>query len=80
MTLSEFIEHTGGFVPTDEEYSKIQDAYYKFDGNKDAFCKAWLDGGGLQQIAAARLERIRQLDGRILEMEHNARLAENANR
>lgn len=80
MTLSEFIERTGGFVPTDEEYSKIQDAYYKFDGDKDAFCRTWLANGGLQQIAAARLERIHQLDGRILEMEHDARLAANATR
>lgn len=79
MMLSEFIDRTG-LVPTDEEYSKIQDAYYNFDGPLDAFCKAWLEGGGLQKIAAARLEHIRQLDGRILEMEHDARLERNGNR
>lgn len=73
MMLSEFTERTG-FVPTDDEYSKIEDAYYNFAGNKDAFCQSWLKDGGIQKALASRLERIRQLEGRILEMEHEDRL------
>lgn len=40
MMMSEFIDRTG-FTPTYEEYLKIEEAYYSFEGNKDAFCKAF---------------------------------------
>ena len=40
MLLSEFIDRTG-YQPTAEEYAEIEQAYYVFDGDKDAFCKAW---------------------------------------
>ena len=39
MMMSEFIDRTG-FEPTAKEYAKIEEAYYDFDGDKDAFCKA----------------------------------------
>lgn len=72
MTRNEFIDRTQ-LVPTDDEYSAIQQEYYNFDGDMDSFCQMWLEQGGPQKIAAARLERIRQLDGRILEMERKER-------
>jgi len=37
MLKSEFIERTG-FEPTAEEYAEIEERYYNFDGDKDAFC------------------------------------------
>ena len=43
MMISEFIARTG-FEPTAKEYAKIEEAYYNFDGDKDAFCKAFIYG------------------------------------
>lgn len=40
MLLSEFIDRVG-YQPTAEEYAEIEQAYYVFDGDKDAFCRAW---------------------------------------
>lgn len=40
MMLSEFAERTG-VTPTAEEYARIEAEYYEFDGDKDAFCRAW---------------------------------------
>ena len=40
MLKEEFIARTG-YTPTDEEYAAIEDDYYEFDGDKDAFCKAF---------------------------------------
>ena len=48
MMISEFIDRTG-FTPTYEEYQEIEEAYYNFDGNKDAFCKAFVDGALLER-------------------------------
>lgn len=40
MLLSEFIDRTG-YQPTAEEYAAIEREYYHFNGDKDAYCKAW---------------------------------------
>lgn len=40
MLVSEFIDRTG-YQPTAEEYAGIEQAYYVFEGDKDAFCRAW---------------------------------------
>lgn len=40
MMMSEFTERTG-YTPTHEEYHYIEESYYEFPGNKDAFCKQW---------------------------------------
>ena len=40
MLVSEFIDRVG-YQPTADEYAEIEQAYYVFDGDKDAFCKAW---------------------------------------
>ena len=53
MMISEFIERTG-FEPTADEYVKIEEAYYNFDGDKDAFCKAFAKGNGVSRICKAR--------------------------
>lgn len=68
MMISEFIERTG-FEPTAEEYVKIEDAYYNFDGDKDAFCKAFVDGNGVSWICRARAEEISRLRSVMVETE-----------
>lgn len=40
MLLSEFIDRTG-VMPSAEEYARIEAEYYEFNGDKDAFCRAW---------------------------------------
>lgn len=40
MNIKEFTERTG-FYPTHEHYKFIEKAYMAFDGDKDAFCKAY---------------------------------------
>ena len=68
MTMKEFIERTG-FEPTAEEYGKIEEEYYKFDGDKDDFCKAFAAGGREKQICSNRAQEIELLRSQILEME-----------
>ena len=43
MLLSEFVARTGYTPENADEYRKIEEEYYNFPGNKDAFCKAWKD-------------------------------------
>lgn len=40
MMLKEFVDLTG-YTPSYEEYKEIEDLYYRFDGDKKSFCKAW---------------------------------------
>ena len=68
MMLSEFVERTG-FEPLPFEYEKIEQAYYDFDGGKDAFCKAFVEGDGERKIYQARAAEIDRLNGKILEMD-----------
>ena len=68
MMLSEFVERTG-FEPMPAEYAKIEEAYCNFNGDKDAFCKAFVDGGGEKKIYQARAAGIDRLNGKILEMD-----------
>ena len=42
MMIEEFTARTG-YKPTWEEYRAIEQQYYDFDGNKDAFCQIWKD-------------------------------------
>ena len=72
MMLSEFVERTG-FEPLAFEYAKIEEAYYDFDGDKDAFCKAFVQGDGERKIYHARAAEIDRLNGRILEMDKAAK-------
>lgn len=68
MMLSEFIKRTG-FEPTADEYQKIEEAYYNFDGDKDDFCKAFVENGGELKIYKARAKEIERLRGQMLEIE-----------
>ena len=72
MMLSEFVERTG-FEPLAFEYAKIEEAYYDFDGDKDAFCKAFVEGDGEKKIYQARAAEIDRLNGKILEMDKSAK-------
>lgn len=68
MMISEFIERTG-FQPTAEEYAKIEEAYYDFDGDKNDFCKAFVKNGGELKIYKSRADEIARLRGLMLETE-----------
>ncbi len=73
MMMSEFIERTG-FEPSAEEYEKIEEQYYNFDGDKDAFCANWLTQGGILRCCKERALKIEQLNSKILEIEHMSRM------
>lgn len=68
MMMSEFIDRTG-FEPTASEYAKIEEAYYDFNGDKDAFCKAFIKDGGEKKICKSRADEIARLRGQMLETE-----------
>lgn len=68
MLMSEFIDRTG-FTPTYEEYRKIEESYYSFDGDKDAFCKAFVDDGGALKLCEARAAEIERLNSLLMENE-----------
>ena len=68
MMLSEFVERTG-FEPMPAEYAKIEEAYCGFNGDKDAFCKAFVAGDGEKKIYQARAAEIDRLNGKILDMD-----------
>lgn len=72
MTMSEFVERTG-FQPLPFEYEKIEEAYYNFDGDKDAFCRAFVEAGGEKKVYQARAAEIDRLNGKILEMDKSAK-------
>ena len=68
MMMKEFVERTG-FEPTMEEYSEIEEAYYNFDGDKNAFCKHWVETIGIKGICKVRAEKIAKLRSTMLETE-----------
>ena len=68
MMMSEFIDRTG-FEPTAKEYAKIEEAYYNFDGDKDAFCKAFVKDGGARKLCQNRAAEIERLNSLLMESE-----------
>lgn len=72
MMMSEFIERTG-FQPMPQEYAKIEEAYYNFDGDKDAFCRAFVKADGEKQVYQTRAAEIDRLNSRILELDRSAK-------
>ena len=60
MMMQEFTERTG-VTPTFLEYQDIECEYYGFDGDKDAFCKAWVAAGGPAKLYAERVAYIDRL-------------------
>lgn len=67
MMMQEFTERTG-VTPTFLEYKGIEDEYYAFDGDKDAFCKAWVAASGPAKLYAARAHHIEQLENCLGEL------------
>lgn len=70
MMMNEFTERTG-FEPTAEEYAEIEEQYYGFAGDKDAFCKCWKEKVGMEGVCKARVEKIAQLRSTLMETEKN---------
>lgn len=68
MMISEFIEMTG-FEPSMDEYTEIEQQYYEFDGDKKAFCKDFIQNGGIQKVYDKRLTTIQQLRSTMIETE-----------
>lgn len=81
MMLEEFEKRTGYF-PTIKEYEAIERAYTQFDGDKDAFCKAYKknEGGIAEKIqrevnmqhinAQSEAEKVQKaMEERITELE-----------
>lgn len=64
MMISEFIERTG-FEPTQEEYWEIEEQYYEYAGDKDAFCKQWVENKGPEKLQRKRILRIEDLKGQL---------------
>ena len=64
MMMSEFTERTG-IEPTVEEYGMIEEMYYEFDGDKDAFCRDFVKKNRMlevqREIVAAVREKVEQL-------------------
>lgn len=71
MLLSEFVEMTG-FEPTADDYERIEQEYYNFNGDKRGFCSNWLEAHGVQKLycdTARKLEasqaRVELLEGEV---------------
>lgn len=57
MTIKEFTERTG-FIPSHSLYTAIENAYMAFDGDKDAFCKAFRENAdGIAEKITREVER-----------------------
>lgn len=67
MLMNEFIERTG-FEPTAEEYAEIEEKYYNFDGDKDAFCKEF-SKNSFSEMLKLRKEKIEKLQSDLLEQD-----------
>lgn len=76
MLIQEFTELTG-FEPTIEEYQEIEAEYYRFDGDKRAFCEDFVARGGEKQVYAHRAQYIKELESQLMdqEKEHKERMA-----
>ncbi len=62
MMKSEFYEMTRlPFEVTDEEYERIEEAYYDFKGDKHEFCKFWMAEGYDKVLIENRAAEIQSL-------------------
>lgn len=77
MMMSEFIERTG-FEPTAEEYSEIEESYYEFSGDINAFCKDFLKNKGVDRLVRGRASRIEELQSELEKMEKRLEAEKNA--
>ena len=74
MMMDEFTERTG-FEPTFEEYLQIEQAYYNFDGNKNVFCREFVEKKAALWFYRSRAKKIEQLQCQLLEREQAHQLA-----
>lgn len=68
MMITEFTALTG-FEPSMEEYAEIEEQYYEFDGDKKAFCRKFVEDGGVQKVYDKRLETIRRMRSEKMDAE-----------
>lgn len=77
MNRQEFIERTG-YTPADEEYKFIEQSYYDFDGDKDAYCKwftkaqkegYWKRELELRMKMLVHINTVNDLDAKVGELE-----------
>ena len=67
MMISEFTALTG-FYPTRDLYSAIEDAYYKFPGDKAAFCEAYKENrDGMAEAIAYKTNTARRVADELAE-------------
>lgn len=72
MNIKEFTERTG-FYPTYEHYKFIEKSYMDFDGDKDAFCKAYrTNENGLAEKITREVERFVEDQTELGMHEHDA--------
>ena len=72
MNIKEFTERTG-FYPTYEHYRFIEKSYMGFDGDKDAFCKAYkANENGLAEKITREVERFVEDQTELGMHEHDA--------
>jgi len=60
MERKEFTQRVG-IEPTIDEYKLIEEMYYTFDGDKDDFCKYFVEQGFLQNMCKQRVKKIDNL-------------------
>lgn len=72
MTIKEFTERTG-FYPTYEHYKFIEKSYMDFDGDKNAFCKAFRENtDGIAEKITREVERFIEEQTELGMHEHDA--------
>lgn len=72
MNIKEFTERTG-FYPTYEHYKFIEKSYMDFDGDKNAFCKAYkANENGLAEKITREVERFVEKQTELGMHEHDA--------
>lgn len=72
MNIKEFTERTG-FYPTYEHYKFIEKSYMDFDGDKDAFCKAFRENtDGIAEKITREVERFVEEQTELGMHEHDA--------
>lgn len=59
MMMNEFTERTG-IEPTAEEYGMIEEMYYEFDGDKNAFCKTFVEKNLMLEVQREIVKAVRE--------------------
>lgn len=71
MLITEF-QNLTGFYPTEDLYRTIEEFYYEFDGDKLAFCKAYVDNtDGLAEQIRIKTDINRRLRAHNMAVEIN---------